>query len=107
MQTEYCSSGTGGIESVLLVVDGAEWRFSIVAVNRIGPALFVRIALVGPEQCAVVVRISGDYIIGTTATQILDAVCAWLLSRQGQTDGVIDVRPGDFPVRRLPLAAAN
>ena len=104
MQIESCLKGTHGIEPVLLVVQGAEWRFSIVSVDRIGPALLVRIVLSGPEECAVAVQISGDYIIGTTAVQILDSVCAWLLSREGQTEGVIDVGTSELPVRRTPLA---
>jgi hypothetical protein len=104
MQTESCSRDKEGIEPVLLVVDGAEWRFSIVGVDRIGPALLVRICLSGPEECAVAVQISGNFIIRTTAMQILDAVCAWLLSREGQTEGVIEIGTDDLRVGRTPLA---
>jgi hypothetical protein len=103
MQIES-SKGNNGIEPVLLVVDGAEWRFSIVGVDRMGPALLVRILLSGPEECAVAVQISGNFIIGTTAMQILDAVCAWLLSREGQTEGVIDIGISDLVGRHTPLA---
>ena len=91
MQTEICSGATNGIQPVLLFIHGAEWRFSIVNVTRIGSVLLVRIRLVGPEACEIVVRLSGGYIVGATAEQILDAACTWLLSRGPQTHGVVDI----------------
>jgi len=100
MWTESWSGGPDGIRPVLLVIHGAEWRFSIVNVTRVASALIVRIVLSGPDQCEVVVRISGGYIAGDTAKQILDAACAWLMTRGPQTRGVVDIGPSDSPARR-------
>ena len=82
MWTESWSGGTDGIRPVLLVIHGAEWRFSIVNVTRVASALIVRIVLSGPDQCEVVVRISGGYIAGDTAKQILDAAWSSTCRRQ-------------------------
>ena len=104
MWTESLSGETGGIKPVLLIIRGAEWRFSIVDVARAGSTLLIRIVLTGPEDCEVLMRISGEYIVGVTAKQILDAACAWLQSRGPETQGVIDVVPTGVPVRRQRFA---
>jgi hypothetical protein len=63
--------------------------------------LLIRIVLSGPDECVIAVRVSGGFIIGTTAKQILDSACAWLLSRQGQTEGMIDIESGERSARRI------
>ena len=97
MWTESWSEETGQTDSlkpVLLFIHGAEWRFSIVSVTRKASALLVRIALTGPDECELVVRMSGGYVAGATAKEILDAACIWLLSRGRQTRAVLDIGPG-------------
>jgi hypothetical protein len=96
MQTEPYPAEMNAAAPVLLMIHGAEWRFSIVNVTRIGSALLVRVALAGPETCEVVVRVSGGYVSGDTARQILDAACAWLLRRGVKTRGVLDVGSSGF-----------
>jgi hypothetical protein len=82
---------------VSLHVSGAEWRFSIASVKRMGRDLFLQIALQGPAICSLTVHVRDRIVFGVTAPRILTASCEWLLTRGAATHGYIDLAEGGSP----------
>ena len=82
---------TDGRANLALHVDGAEWRFAIESVKRIGRELFIHIGLHGPDICSMTVHVRDRIIFGVTAPQILNLACDWLLTRGSAKHAYVDL----------------
>lgn len=82
---------TDGLTNLALHVDGAEWRFVIESVKRIGRELFIQIGLRGPDICSMTVHVRDRIVFGVTAQQILNLACDWLLTRGSARHAYVDL----------------
>ena len=80
-----------GRTNLALHVDGAEWRFVIESVKRIGRELFIQIGLQGPDVCSMTVHVRDRIVFGVTSAQILNLACEWLLTRGSAKHAYLDL----------------
>lgn len=81
----------GTTNPVTLSVGGFDWLFSIESVKRIGRSVFVRVEISGPDLCTLTFHLRDQLVPGSTARRMLMAACEWLLARDVDKQGFIEL----------------
>jgi hypothetical protein len=80
MQTDLREHLSTSVRQVSMAVGDNVWRLHVYGVTRVGPALFIQTALVGPRNCTAVVRVVAGSDPRQAARQALQLIRQWLVS---------------------------
>jgi hypothetical protein len=76
-----------------LMVGDIQWKIFVFGVSRIGPDLFVQMALVGPRTCTVTVRARAPLGNPATARRVLVVVRQWIISNDPSDQAYLELSP--------------
>src|SRR5262245_20545424 len=74
-----------------LVVGENRWNLYVFGVSRVGPDMFVQIALIGPRNCTLTVRARAPIGNRLTARRVLAVVRDWVLSGDESDQAFLEV----------------
>jgi hypothetical protein len=74
-----------------LAIDDIQWKLYVFGVSRVGPDLFVQIAVMGPRTRTATVRARGPIGNPMTARRVLAVVRDWLISGDRQEPAFLEL----------------
>jgi len=74
-----------------LTVDGDDWKLYVYSLTRVGPDIFLQLALLGPRVCTMTVRAPAPIGNPATARRVLAGVHDWLLSHERAEQGYLEL----------------
>ncbi len=74
-----------------VMVGDVRWNVYVFGVSRVGPDMFVQLALIGPRNCTITVRARAPLGNRATARRVLAVVRQWIISEDPSDQAYLEL----------------